>query len=50
MGLEGSFRTRENPKQGTALRECAGETPVGILPGVVIAWDDLVLRLPKPGF
>jgi Uma2 family endonuclease len=26
----------------------AGETPVGILPGVAIAWDDLVQRLPEP--
>jgi hypothetical protein len=25
-----------------------GETPVGILPGVVIAWDALVQRLPEP--
>jgi len=26
----------------------AGETPVGILPGVAIAWDALVERLPAP--
>jgi Uma2 family endonuclease len=26
----------------------AGETPVGILPGVAIAWDVLVERLPEP--
>jgi hypothetical protein len=26
----------------------AGETPVGILPGVVIGWDALVQRLPEP--
>jgi len=26
----------------------AGETPVGILPGVAIAWDALVERLPEP--
>ena len=26
----------------------AGETPVGVLPGVAIAWDDLVGRLPPP--
>jgi Uma2 family endonuclease len=30
--------------------ELTGETPVGVLPGVVIAWDDLVGRLPKPEF
>lgn len=28
--------------------ELAGQTPVGVLPGVVIAWDELVQRLPKP--
>lgn len=26
----------------------SGETPVGILPGVAIAWDALVQRLPEP--
>jgi Uma2 family endonuclease len=25
-----------------------GETPVGVLPGVVIRWDQVVSRLPKP--
>jgi Uma2 family endonuclease len=28
--------------------ELAGTTPVGVLPGVAIAWDELVQRLPKP--
>lgn len=28
--------------------ELAGTTPVGVLPGVSIAWDELALRLPKP--
>lgn len=28
--------------------ELAGTTPVGVLPGVAIAWDALVARLPKP--
>jgi Uma2 family endonuclease len=27
-----------------------GETPVAVLPGVVIAWDELVAGLPKPEF
>ena len=27
-----------------------GETPVTVLPGVVIAWDELVARLPRPEF
>jgi Uma2 family endonuclease len=30
------------------IAELAGETPVGILPGVAIAWDALVERLPVP--
>ncbi|MDD5035655.1 MAG: Uma2 family endonuclease [Methylococcaceae bacterium] len=32
------------------MRELAGETPVGVLPGIVIAWDDLLRRLPEPEF
>ena len=27
-----------------------GETPISVLPGVVIAWDSLVARLPKPDY
>ena len=27
-----------------------GETPVMVLPGVVVTWDELVARLPKPEF
>ena len=27
-----------------------GATPIGVLPGVVIAWDELAARLPKPEF
>jgi len=30
------------------VRYLSGETPVGILPGVAIAWDALVQRLPEP--
>jgi hypothetical protein len=30
------------------VTELAGETKVGILPGVVIAWDALVGRLAPP--
>jgi hypothetical protein len=29
------------------MQELAGTTPVSVLPGVVIAWDHLVSRLPK---
>ncbi len=32
------------------VQELMGETPVGVLPGVVIAWDALVARLPKPEY
>ena len=35
-------------KPDTQLLE--GQTPVRVLPGVVIAWDDLVARLPKPEY
>ncbi len=39
----------ENGKFGTPdVCELSGETPVGVLPGVVIAWDDLVRRIPQP--
>ncbi|HWS13384.1 MAG TPA: Uma2 family endonuclease [Rhodocyclaceae bacterium] len=27
-----------------------GTTPVGVLPGVVVAWDELAARLPKPEY
>lgn len=30
--------------------ELAGATPVGVLPGVAIAWDELVQRLPVPEY
>jgi Uma2 family endonuclease len=30
------------------VQELKGETPVGVLPGVVIAWDAVAGRLPKP--
>jgi hypothetical protein len=30
------------------MQELASTTPVSVLPGVVIAWDHLVSRLPKP--
>jgi Uma2 family endonuclease len=32
------------------IHELKGSTPVGVLPGVSITWDDLVDRLPKPEF
>ena len=30
------------------IRELAGESEIGVLPGVVVAWDALVARLPQP--
>ena len=33
-----------------AIFELKGETPIGVLPGVVIAWDALVARLPAPDY
>ena len=32
------------------VQELLGETPVGVLPGVVIAWDALAARLPTPEY
>lgn len=32
------------------MQELAGETPIGVLPGVTIAWDALAARLPKPEY
>lgn len=32
------------------IYELKDETPIGVLPGVVIAWDALVERLPKPEY
>ena len=32
------------------VRELAGEAPIDIRPGVIIAWEELVRRQPKPGF
>lgn len=31
-------------------QELSGETPVGVLPGVVILWDELAARLPTPEY
>ena len=39
----------ENGKFGTPdVCELSGETPVGVLPGVTISWDDLIRRIPQP--
>jgi Uma2 family endonuclease len=32
------------------VQELGGETPVGVLEGIVIRWDDLVARLPRPEY
>jgi hypothetical protein len=31
-------------------QELMGETPVGVLEGVVLQWDELAARLPKPEY
>lgn len=42
------YRLEQGRFGGAEVTELAGETPVGILPGVVIAWDALVGRLALP--
>ncbi|MEY6434289.1 Uma2 family endonuclease [Thioalkalicoccus limnaeus] len=42
------YRLAEGRFGKPEICELAGETPVAALPGVAIAWDDLVLRLPPP--
>ncbi len=32
------------------VQELAGETPVGVLPGLTILWDALAARLPRPEY
>jgi Uma2 family endonuclease len=32
------------------VHELAGQTPIGVLPGITIAWDDLIRRLPPPDY
>lgn len=41
----------ENSQYGRPeIYELKDETPIGVLPGVSIAWDALVERLPKPEY
>ena len=41
----------ENGQYGRPeIYELKDETPIGVLPGVSIAWDALVTRLPKPEY
>ncbi len=42
------YRLEQGQFGGATVTELAGETPVGVLPGVVIAWDALVERLAPP--
>lgn len=32
------------------IRELTGQTEIAVLPGVAIAWDELVARLPQPDY
>jgi Uma2 family endonuclease len=43
-----SYRLVDGRYGEPVMQELAGTTPVSVLPGVVIAWDHLVSRLPKP--
>ncbi|MDQ3775441.1 MAG: Uma2 family endonuclease [Pseudomonadota bacterium] len=43
-----SYRLVDGRYGEPVMQELAGSTPVSVLPGVVIAWDPLVSRLPKP--
>jgi hypothetical protein len=43
------YRQIANALHGNpAIFELKGETPVGVLAGVAVAWDALVARLPAP--
>jgi len=42
------YRLRQGEFGKPDVQELAGETPVGVLPGVAIAWDELAGRLPEP--
>jgi Uma2 family endonuclease len=41
------YRLLDNKYGKPDVQELAGETPIRVLPGVVITWDALVERLPK---
>jgi Uma2 family endonuclease len=43
-----SYRLVDGRYGEPVMQELAGTTPVSVLPGVAIAWDHLVSRLPKP--
>ncbi len=44
------YRWAEGHFGEPAMQELTGTTAVSVLPGVAIAWDELVQRLPKPEF
>lgn len=44
------YRLIDNAYGKPDVQELTGETPVMVLPDVVIAWDALVARLPKPAY
>jgi len=43
-----AFRLVDGRYGEPVMQELTGTTPVSVLPGVLIAWDELVSRLPKP--
>jgi Uma2 family endonuclease len=42
-----SYRLIDGEYGKPDVQELSGETSVGVLPQVVVAWDDLVRRLPE---
>jgi Uma2 family endonuclease len=42
------YRLEEGGFGKPEIQDLSGETPIGILPGVEIVWDDLVGRLEPP--
>ena len=42
------YRLEEGGFGKPDVQELSGETPIGILPGVAIVWDELVGRLKPP--
>ncbi len=40
------YRLEQDGFDKPLVRELAGETPVGVLPGVTIQWEEVLRRLP----
>jgi Uma2 family endonuclease len=44
------YRLQDGEYGKPQISQLEGETPVGILPEIVIRWDEMVVRLPKDNF